>query len=406
MKAKNILLAIALLVGTTMLPVNNLDAHAANQITFNSPAMDVAKDMKVGWNLGNGLDAYDSQGGNETAWGNPTITPSLIQKVKDAGFKTIRIPVTYMNRIGPAPDYTVDSAWLNRVQQVVDYVQNKGLYAIIDIHADANHDYIHGAWLHIDDPDQTIVRTKFKKVWEQIANKFKDYDQKLIFESMNEQRENGNYGEPKRPSTYDNINALNQICVDTVRATGSNNAKRFIIVPGYNTNIYYTAVYKGFKLPTDSAKDKLMVSAHYYDPYQFTLDEQADNIYAWGQSAVNAGNPHAVSADENSVQESMQQIKYAFISKGIPVIIGEFGAEDKSFINSSNKEYRRYFYEYVTKAICDAGALPICWDSGWTGKYGIALFNRNTNMPVHQELIDAIMRGSSGRDYAIAQPAV
>jgi endoglucanase len=118
-------------------------------ISFNSSAADFAADMKVGWNLGNSLDAYDLSGGNETAWNNPAVTLSLIQAVKAQGFNTIRIPVTYMNRIGAAPSYTIQSAWLDRIQDVVDYVIDEGLYAIIDIQADANHDYTYGAWLHI-----------------------------------------------------------------------------------------------------------------------------------------------------------------------------------------------------------------------------------------------------------------
>ena len=398
----SILLSMVLLLGTV-----SFTGTQAQAVTFNSSAMDFAADMKIGWNLGNSLDAYDLSGGNETAWNNPVVTQSLIQLVKAQGFNTIRIPVTYMNRIGAAPDYTIETAWLNRVQEVVDYVINEGLYAIIDIQADANHDTAYGAWLHIDDADQTTVRAKFESVWDQIATRFRDYDEKLIFESANELMEQGNYGTPADPDTYDNINTLNQIFVNTVRATGSNNAQRFLIVPGYNTDIYSTAVFQGFELPTDTATDKLMVSVHFYDPYDFTLNESNDTIFAWGQTAINAGSPNAVTWHaESGVQTSMGYIENAFTNNGIPVIFGEFGAVDKSFVDSSNSEYRRYYYEYVTKAITEAGGVAICWDNGWTGNYGLALFDRTTNTVTQQDIIDGMMRASSGTSYVIDQPQI
>lgn len=375
-------------------------------LSFEDSAMDVAADMRVGWNLGNGLDAYDSTGGNEHAWGNPTITQDLINIVKNAGFHTIRIGVTYMNHIGEGPDYTVDEAWLDRVQEVVDYVMDADMYAIIDIHADANHDYSNGAWLHGDDPDQDTVKEKFQKVWNQIAGRFKDYGAGLIFESMNEIMEYGNYGAPQNEETYDLINTYNQIFVNTVRATGSNNASRFLIVPGYNTNIEYTAGNYGFELPQDSAEDKLMVSVHYYDPYDFCLNEDNDAVYGWGENAIQSNDGAVSWHSESSTLASMELLKQKFTSQGIPVVVGEFGAVDKSFSNSKNDEYRRYFYEFVCKAVSDIGGVPICWDNGWTGNYGLALFDRTNNTVFKQNLIDAIMRGTSGDDYVIQQPQV
>lgn len=402
-KIIGLLLGTALLIGLAAF-YGEKDV-SASAISFSSSAMDVAQDMKVGWNLGNSLDAYDYSGGNETAWNNPTVTRSLIQLVKAEGFNTIRIPVTYMNRIGDGPNYTIEEAWLNRVQEVVDFAIDENLYVIINIQADGNHDYNYGAWLHIDDADQTTIRAKYQKVWEQISSKFKDYGVKLIFESMNEAMEQGNYGTPEYEDTYNNINTLNQIFVDTVRTTGSNNVNRFLLVPGYNTDIYNTVILPGFELPQDTATDKLMVSVHFYDPYDFTLNESNDTIYAWGQTAIDNGNTHAVTwHNESSVQTSLSYVYNAFTSKGIPVVFGEYGAVDKSFVDSANNEYRRYYYEYVTKAIGDIGAVGICWDNGWTGNYGLALFDRSNNTVAHQEIIDGIMRGASGQNYTITQP--
>ena len=153
---------------------------------FSKSAVDFVKDMGVGWNLGNSLDAYKDGKGNETAWGNPYITKELIRAVQDAGFRTIRIPVTYMGQIGAAPDYTIDEKWLDRVQVVVDVALETGMYVIINIHHDGNNDMENGAWIDISQPDQTQMQEKFKAVWTQIAEKFKGYDEHLIFESMNE----------------------------------------------------------------------------------------------------------------------------------------------------------------------------------------------------------------------------
>lgn len=380
-----------------------LTANASTK-SFDTPAIEVASDMGAGWNLGNALDAYNSTGGCETAWGNPVITKELIDTVKNAGFHTIRIPVTYMNHIGPAPDYKIDTNWLNRVNEVVDYAIADDLYTVIDIHSDANHDINNGAWLLVDSDNQNEIEVKFQKVWEQVADRFKMYDSKLVFESMNEIRENGNYSAPRNSDTYSRINRWNQIFVDTVRASGGNNRKRLLIVPGYNTNIEYTAGNYGFRLPSDSASNRLMVSVHYYDPYDFTLNEGNDAVYGWGSTAVTTGDGAVSYHTEANVHDSMNQLKATFCDHNIPVFVGEFGAVDKSFANSRNAEYRRYFYEYVCKSVRDIGGVPCCWDNGWTGNYGFALIDRTTNTVIHQDIVDAIIRACSGNETSVPSP--
>ncbi len=178
--------------------------------------------MGTGWNLGNTMEAFSDYGPNEEMWGNPKVTSQLFTAVKNAGFNTVRIPVTLLKAIGPAPDYTIDSAWLARVKEVVDYAYSQGLYVILDgVHGDGYHT-INGAWLLVTESDQTAVRDKYKKIWQQYANTFKDYDEHLIFESMNEVFD-GNYYDPD-PVLYQNLNAYNQIFVDTIRQSGGNNA--------------------------------------------------------------------------------------------------------------------------------------------------------------------------------------
>ena len=230
--------------------------------------------MGPGWNLGNQLESVTDNVPEETNWGNPVITEKLIQSVKAAGFKSIRIPVSYFAKIDDDKDYTIDSKWLDRVQEVVDYCIKNDLYAVINIHGDG-YNTIDGSWLLCNGKNQTEIKKKYKKVWKQIAERFKNYDEHLLFESMNEEFD-GSYSEPNK-EYYQNINDYNQIFVDTVRKTGDNNTKRWLIIPGWNTNIDYTAGDYGFKLPTDQYRDKsidkeeqrIMISVHYYSPWDF-----------------------------------------------------------------------------------------------------------------------------------------
>ena len=203
--------------------------------TFTDLSQDeIVAEMGAGWNLGNQLEASISGVPYETAWGNPTITENLIKAVKNAGFSTIRVPVSYLSKIGSGSSYTIDSSWLNRIQEVVDMCINNDLYVIINMHGDG-YNSVDGGWLLCNGSDQTTIKAKYKACWQQIATKFKDYDEHLIFESMNEEFD-GTYGWPNT-AYYDNINDYNQIFVDTVRQTGGNNDKRWLLIPGWNTNI-------------------------------------------------------------------------------------------------------------------------------------------------------------------------
>lgn len=235
------------------------EASAALTPDFRSlQASQIVSEMGAGWNLGNSLEASVNGIPSETAWNNPTITPQLIQKVKAAGFKTIRIPVSYLNYIGSAPNYTINSAWLDRVKAVVDYAYNEGLYVVINIHGDGFNS-VQGSWLLVNSGNQTAIKQKYQKVWQQIANKFANYGERLILESMNEVFD-GNYSNPN-PAYYANLNAYNQIFVDTVRQTGGNNSARWLLIPGWNTNIDYTAGNYGFVLPTDNYRSSAIPSA-------------------------------------------------------------------------------------------------------------------------------------------------
>ena len=357
-------------------------------------AAEVAADMGEGWNLGNGLDAYTNGQANETAWSNPVITKDLIKAVKAAGFKTIRIPVTYIGHIGNAPDYTIDPAWLGRVKEVVDYAYSQDLYVVINIHHDGGGDWKGGAWLNCEAADQTPVQAKYRRIWAQLAGTFKDYDQHLLFESMNEIHEDGNWGEPKSSQPMKNVNAYNQIFVDTVRQGSTANKERILVVPGYNTNIGYTVnpAY-GFQLPKDSADKKLMVSVHYYDPYDFTLNAGNANVWAWGHDAIAAGVSSVNWHQEDAVDQAMKSLQDSFASKGIPFFVGEYGAIDKTYESADSRKYREHWYQYVTKAIRKAGGVPVVWDNGCAPKDTFTFIDRRSNTPADQGLIGAVMSG-------------
>lgn len=336
--------------------------------------------MGEGWNLGNSLDAYRNRKGDETAWGNPEINQELLKAVKEAGFDTIRIPVTYMERIGASPDYTIDSQWLDRVYEVTQMALSEGFIVIINIHHDGNNDNNNGAWIDITQEDQTEMQNKFEAVWKQLAEKFKDCPTSLVFESMNEIHD-GSYKEPtgsEGMGYYESINSFNQIFVDTVRASGGTNAERFLLVPGFNTNIDYTIA--GFKAPKDTIDNKLMVSVHYYDPYEFALQETMSRS-RWGDA-----NPGSVRwANESYVDTQFDKLKTTYVDNGIAVVMGEYGA-----VYKENDDMRAYYLEYVTDSAKERGIVPVYWDNGYNGNYGFALFDRETGDILHPDLVKAI----------------
>lgn len=359
----------------------------------------ITEAMGLGWNLGNQLEASSGGLPSETCWGNPEITKELIDTVKAQGFKTVRIPVSYLDMIGDGPDYKIDTDWLDRVQEVVDYVVNNDMFAIVNMHGDGYYTVDH-SWLLCaeDDDKQTEIKDKYGKVWTQIADRFKDYDQHLIFESMNEEF-NNDYGKPDEKA-YDNINAYNQIFVDSVRATGSNNEKRWLLLPGWNTNIDYTAGDDyNFKIPTDNGckadGKRIMISVHYYDPFNFTIDENKTAKTQWGKYAVKNYDNWG---QEDYVDSQMALLNEKFVSQGYPVVIGEFGAQDKTEKFADYNEFRRYWAEYLIKAAKKNGVVCVYWDNGYNGNKGFGIINRFDYTITQPDLIAGMMRAINSTD--------
>ena len=405
-KAMAIVLSMAMVATSLSLPnMTAKTAQAAGSSFQNLNQSQITEAMGVGYNLGNSLEAASSGTPNETAYGNPKLTEDLVLAAKDAGFKSIRIPVSYLSMIDDNNGYKIDSSWLDRVQQVVDYCVDNDMYAIVNMHGDG-YTTVNGGWLLCGSYDQTKIKAKYKACWEQIADRFKNYDEHLIFESMNEEFD-GTYGTPSR-TAYANINAYNQIFVDTVRKSGGNNDQRWLLIPGWNTNIDYTAGDYGFEMPTDnylssniaSGQKRIMISVHYYDPWDFCGTESGATTQ-WGDSVTDASKK-ASWGDESYMVSQFKKMYTKFVSQGYPVVIGEFGAINKASYDSQNKVCRAEYYQKVCYYAKQYGMIPVAWDNGYNGDYGFAIIDRYSNKVVHQELMDAMMEVYGGNESATA----
>lgn len=359
----------------------------------------IVAEMGAGWNLGNTMEAFTDYGPNEEAWGNPKVTPELFQTVKEAGFRTVRIPISLLEDIGPAPDYIIKEERFERIKEVIDYAYDAGLYVIVDgVHGDGYHT-IRNAWLLITEEDQESIIDKYVKVWQQYAEVFKDYDEHIIFESMNEVFD-GNYYDPD-PELYKNVNAYNQAFVDTIRKSGGNNASRWLLIPGWNTNIDHMTLDFGFELPTDNYRSKaipsdeqrIMISAHYYSPYEFCLDSSSP-ITQWG-SVGSDDSKKTNWGQEDFMFAQLGQMYTAFSSKGYPVVIGEYCATDKTNLDAENQKCRIYFNQQLCTACKKYGAVPVYWDIGAYGPSASGLIDRRTYEIVEPDIVKAIMDGIS-----------
>ena len=314
--------------------------------------------MGMGWNLGNQFDANNNGISSETAWGQPKATQATFDKVAAAGIKTVRIPVTWMGHIGAAPDYKIEDAWLDRIAEVVGYAENAKLNAIINIHHDGSNSQ---NWLNIKGCATNAALQKktveqVSAMWKQIAEKFKDKGHFLMFELFNEIQDGGwGWGDNRKDGgkQYAAYNEWLQASVDAIRATGGKNTDRWLGIPAYNTN---TDLSEFLVLPDDPAH-KLMVSIHYYAPYEYTLEYQHQE---WGHTADKSKTTNY--GQEADCQNEMKKLYNRFTSKGIPVYIGEMGNVNR--LSESGEKFRKYYFEYVAKCIHDNYMPAILWDNG------------------------------------------
>lgn len=368
-------------------------------------ALEATRLMGNGINLGNTLEACDNNVGiktntplsYETHWGQPKTTQAMIDGMKAAGFDTIRIPVAWMTNATHLyeGDYTIDADYMDRVEEVVRYARKAGMYVIINDHWD-------GGWYGMFGSESAETRAlameAYKGMWQQIAERFRDYSDYLIFESANE--ELGTRFDENSPLycsdsvvTYLNdderyalTNEINQTFVDVVRATGGNNATRFLLIAGYGTNIDQTCDDR-FQMPKDTAVSKLMVSVHYYDPWSYCGASSAASATKWGK----------VSDYEYMDQQLAKMTK--FTEAGYGVVIGEYGALPCSDgLKDNTLAYHTAFLDACTKY-----NLTNClWDCSGLYKRVSQTFADDDILAMYQEKRQA---NEEGQDYADVQAA-
>jgi len=333
---------------------NILISLAAASSALALTTQQVAKEMGLGWNLGNTLEAFgDWINGKtvkdyETAWSNPEATEALIKAIKNNGFNSVRIPVSWSNLM--RENYTINPDLLKRVDTVVNWVLNTGMYAIINIHYD-------GGWIEkFGTNESTMANEKFNRIWNQVADYFKGYNEHLIFESLNEEgcwndvwNRWSNAGDKNK--AYGTLNNINQQFVDIVRKSGGNNKNRHLLLAGYCTDIDLT-VDAAFKMPNDSS-NRMMVSVHYYTPSTFTILEKDES---WGKFAATWG----TDAEVKVLTNDFDKLKKRFVDNGVPVVIGEYA----TVLTNKDKNSVHKFLFTCAQYATSLGLVPMLWDNG------------------------------------------
>lgn len=351
----------------------NAESSTEPESSFNKDitAMELTSDIKIGWNLGNTLDSTGGTGLlQETSWGNPATTPELIQAVKDAGFNAVRIPVTWEKQMDES--FTINADFMARTMEVVNYAYDLGMYVIINMH--------HEEWYQPYAENEQAIAERLKTCWAQIAATFKDYDERLIFEGMNEPRWKNTANEWNGGNDEGRtvVNHLNQAFVEAVRASGGNNEYRFLMVCPYAANSTEPAL-SALEIPDD---ERVIVSVHAYIPYSFAL--AMPGTERWDKTRPNS------TRDIDTLAEVLDRL---FISKGQAVIIGECGA-----MNRNNEEYRAQWAEYYFSKFKALGIPCFWWDNGaFTSGETFGIFDRRTNEAKFPELLAGMMRGVSGQ---------
>lgn len=341
--------------------------------------------IKIGWNLGDTLDVCqadrDGDGKvnehveegeevDETLWGNPKATKELFQALWDSGVNAVRIPVTWRDHIDEAGN--VSESWMNRVREVVDYAYDLGMVVILNIHHDGGGDPNFGAWICHAATDYEGTLSRYKTLWGQIAECFRNYGERLIFESMNE------VGFDSLPlsEAYETLNSLNREFTELIRSSGGNNPKRHLLIAGYWTDIAMTCDSR-FVMPDDPA-GRSIVSVHYYTPWDFCTTNIKKE---WGTAS-----------EQRQMEQLIGKMKTTFVDHGIPVIIGEYAASGDDF-NSCI-----FFCEKLVKLCSDYGIATFLWDNG-NGQV-----DRKTGKWRSEAMLSALQRAVSGEEYTPVKP--
>ena len=397
MKFRNIRAALsgaaAIVAATALAACASTGSSTGSSSKVPDKSVELVKDMKIGWNLGNTLDAFEDGARNqglasETCWGQPKTTPEMFKGLYRSGIRTVRIPITWHNHIADN-NYTIDPDWMARAKEIVGYALDAGLYVIINSHHDTaaipNFGYAQGYYPLHDSRNPSI--SFLTRVWEQVAEAFKDYDNHLIFELMNEPRLRGH----DREWWYDaeNVdckNALKEICdyeqrcLDVIRKSGGNNASRYVMVPGYVASPW-GAMNDVFKLPTDSAADRLVVAVHAYDPWVF--------------AGEHPGVKEFTDEAREGIKSTFDKLGETFVQKGIGVVVGECGATNKNNLDQREAWFRYYFGQAkkngITAIMWDNGSAEVGPDGNTSEHYGY--YNRTEQKWYFPSLLKAALDG-------------
>ena len=371
---------------TDLYPSFNPNPIAADATGMSSTAVQLAAKIKLGWNIGNSLEAT----GGETAWGNPKTTKALIDLVKANGFNAIRIPCSWNQNMANSSTAQIKADWLARVKEVVQYCVDNDMYVLVNIHWD-------GGWLenNCTDAKKAENNAKQKAFWEQIATSLRDFDEHLLFASANEPNV-ANATEMAVLTSY------HQTFIDAVRATGGKNANRTLVVQGPSTDIDKTNKLM-LTLPVDKVANRMMVEVHYYTPWNFCGMEKDETwgkmFYYWGANYHSTTDTahNATYGEEADLDKLFASMKTQFVDKGIPVILGEFGAIRRSNLTGNDLtlhlDSRAFFLKYVVKQAKANGILPFYWDAGAMGNNGSAIFNRTNNTIFDNQALTGLLDG-------------
>lgn len=339
-----------------------------------TPAQRLIARIHAGWNLGNTLDAIkrDVKPGEivspreaETAWRNPPVTRSMIHAVQDAGFDAIRLPVTWKQHLNP--DGKIDPAWMERVAEIVDWILDAGMVCLLNVHHDAG---AHG-WLQATEECHSEYGNRFESLWRQIAERFADTGENLIFEAFNEMLDGQeHWTQTPDDEAYRAHNRWHRRFLDVVRAAGGSNAERILSLQSYSAGASARTL-DAFSMPADKAPGRIILQIHSYDPQGFCWLQAEGHAMrdTWGDDT-----------DHENVDRLMASLSAFAEDQGAPLIIGEFGSEDKG-----NTDARARHASYFTRKAHEKGIRCFWWDCGH-----FALFDRYTEKVRHREIVAAL----------------
>lgn len=373
---------------TAMLLLTMLPVFASAEELTGLTASEVVAQMGLGWNLGNTFDAHNGRktpvSTHETVWGNPKVTPALLHKVKEAGFKTIRIPVTWYPQLSSDGTYTINPDFIARVKEVVDWAYDEGLFVIINMHHEDK-------WLNVKTlgTDYEKIGVQLVAIWAQIADAFAEYDQHLIFEGMNEPRMKGSGVEWNgNAEGIAAVNYLNQQFVNTVRSNGKgHNSERALMIPAYAASSS-SSLLSSIEIPQWEGKqaENIVISVHSYTPYDFCLADTQVNFNRLFTS-------HTMPIDM-----IFYTLKGLFLSNGIPVVMGETGATNKD-----NPEARAQWAYHMGKQAASFGIPIVIWDNGHNGKSGgechAWIARRGEEISPWPTVLDALFEGAASVEW-------